>query len=233
MNTTHPSKLLYFVTNKDDGNLAFHVGDDKTAVIKNHHKLANKHNYTYKKLIHMDQIHSDIVHIVTDEDNFENPPTCDALITDKKDIPLMVMVADCSPIVFYDPKKEVIAVAHSGRAGTFLNISKKVIERFINDFGSKTTDIEVSVGPAIGSCCYEVGEEIVQEAKALKLDFAIIKKESSYYLDIPAILEKQFRESNLTKYTISKECNCCDKDKYYSYRGERQTGRFSAVVMLR
>lgn len=122
------SNLTHTFTTKDGGvskkpysslNLAFHVQDNSANVITNHEKLASNLNYNKRTLVHMKQIHSDIVHIVSDDNNFDNPPTCDALITDKKNIPLMVMVADCSPILFYDKTKEVIAVAHAGRQGTF------------------------------------------------------------------------------------------------------------------
>ncbi|MFT7859546.1 MAG: peptidoglycan editing factor PgeF [Sulfurimonas sp.] len=226
-------KPLLIFTDKQDGNLAFHVGDDRNAVVLRHKELANKHSYDHEKLVYMQQIHSDIVHEIEDGDYFENPPKCDALITDKKHIPLMAMAADCSPIIFYDPKQEVVAVAHSGRAGTFANITKNVIERFVEKFDSDVADIEVTVGASIGSCCYEVGKEIADEAEKLGLGFSIIKEGNSYYLDIPAILEKQFQELGVTNYTFSQECTCCNTDRYYSYRGEGQTGRFAAVAELR
>lgn len=143
------------------------------------------------------------------------------------------MVADCSPIVFYDPIQEVIAVAHSGRAGTFANITKNVIEKFTDLYDSNIEDIEVKIGPAIGECCYEVGFEIVEEANKLGLNYAITQKEDSYYLDIPSILTHQLKELGVTDFQISHECTSCDTDKYYSYRAEGETGRFCAVVELR
>lgn len=76
--------LLIVFTDKNDGNIAFHVKDDINSVLANHELLALKYNYNLSKLVHMKQIHSDIVHVVDDMDDFENPPTCDALITNKK-----------------------------------------------------------------------------------------------------------------------------------------------------
>ncbi|WP_428738978.1 peptidoglycan editing factor PgeF [Sulfurimonas sp.] len=226
-------KSLILFTDKLDGNVAFHVEDDLNCVLSNHEVLALRHNYDLSKLVHMKQIHSSVVHVVEDGDDFENPPTCDALITDKKHIPLMVMVADCSPVVFYDPIKEVIAVAHSGRAGTFANITKNVIDRFTTLYKSDVSDIEVTIGAAIGECCYEVGLEIVEEANKLGFSYAITQKDESYYLNIPTILEKQLKELGVTNYQISGECTCCNTDKYYSYRAEGKTGRFCAIVELR
>ncbi|MEA2090905.1 MAG: laccase domain-containing protein, partial [Campylobacterota bacterium] len=111
------SNLTHAFTTRESGNLAFHVDDNPKNVQRNHELLASKLNYEKRRLVHMKQIHSDIVHLVDANDNFGNPPTCDALITDKKNIPIMVMVADCSPILFYNDKQKVIAVAHAGRQG--------------------------------------------------------------------------------------------------------------------
>ena len=226
--------LTHTFTDKKDGNLAFHVGDDETNVIKNHKKLAQKLDYTLKTVVHMKQIHSDIVKVVTGEDSFKNPPTCDAIITDKKNIPLMVMVADCSPILFYDPQKEVIAVTHAGRAGAFSNIIQNVIDTFTQEFHSEVHDIVVSVGPAICSECYEVGEEIYKEAKKRKMEYALSKTEEKYHLNIRAILQKQLREAGVKErnFEISAHCTKCHSD-FFSYREDKKCGRFAGVLMLR
>ena len=224
--------LTHTFTTINDGNLAFHVSDDEKNVIYNHQKLSQKLDYKLETLVHMKQIHSDIVKIVTKENNFKNPPTCDAIITDRKNIPLMVMVADCSPLLFYDPKKEVIATAHVGRAGAFKNIIKKVLDCFVNDFGSQTEDIIVSVGPAISTSCYEVGKEIAKEAHDLKLAYAIEEKEKKYYLNIRAIIKKQLENASIKPQNmeIAKECSY-KNSAYYSYREDPSCGRFCALIL--
>jgi len=215
-------------------NLAFHVKDTSLNVHNNHTLLANKLSYNKNKLIHMKQIHSNIVHIVKDEDSFDTPPTCDALITNKRNTPLMVMVADCSPILFYDDTQKVIAVAHAGRQGAFKNIIKNVLDCFVKDFKSNTTDIHVCIGPSIGECCYEVGQEIYKETKELELEYAMQKKENSYYLNVSKILQTQLKESGIKKENIeiSDECTCCKNDKYFSYRADGVSGRFCGVIKL-
>ncbi len=215
-------------------NLALHVEDELSDVSQNHQLLADDLIYNKRTLVHMKQIHSNRVHRVTSRENFENPPTCDALITNIKNTPLMVMVADCSPILFYDPKKEVIAVAHAGRAGAFKNIVKNVIDSFVTHFDSNIEDILVSIGASIGACCYEVGEEIYKEAKELHVEHAIQKKGNKYHLDIPAILLKQLLTCRVKKEHIefSNECTCCLNNKYFSYRADNITGRFAGVIKL-
>ena len=114
--------------------------------------LAKKYNFDIKKLQYMEQFHSNIVKIVNDI----NPNKCDALITNKTNTPLMVMVADCIPILFFDPIKKVIGVAHAGREGTFNNIIKNTIDKMIEAYNCEPKDIEVELGPSIQKCCYEV-----------------------------------------------------------------------------
>jgi YfiH family protein len=224
----------FFFTSKNDANLAFHVGDDVQNVLANHEQLAKKHSYKLESLVHMKQIHSDIVHLVDAQDNFHNPPSCDALITNKKHVPLMVMVADCTPVLFSDRTKGVIAAAHIGREGAFKNIAKNVIDAFVKIYGSKLGDIEMHIGPSICQNCYEVGDEIDAQAQKLGLDYAIVKKDDSFYLNVNKIILTQLQECNIDPQQINiiNECSACDKDKYYSYRRDGQTGRFAGVIML-
>ena len=226
--------LTSLFTTKKSGNLAFHVGDREENVIHNHKLLANQCSYQLEKLIHMKQIHSNLVHKVDNNDNFKNPQSCDALITDKKHMPLMVMVADCSPLLFYDKKTQTIAVAHAGRAGAFNNIIQKVCDSFQKDFYTDIKNIYVSVGPSIGECCYEVGEEIYQEAKLLHLEYAIKKEKNCYYLNISKILKKQLLDAGIQPQHIelSTICSCCNTQDYFSYRAEKNTGRFAGIICL-
>ncbi|MBC8237551.1 MAG: peptidoglycan editing factor PgeF [Helicobacteraceae bacterium] len=229
------SNLIHGFTTKEVGNIAFHVSDALSNVKNNHENLAKILKYDKNSLVHMKQIHSSLVHIVSKEDNFTNPRSCDALITDKPGTPLMVMVADCSPILFYDVQKKVIAVAHAGRQGAFKNIIQNTIDSMHKEFHSNTSDIYVSIGASIGVCCYEVGSEIYDEAEEIGLLYALQKKENSHYLDISEILKKQLFNAGVKEENIeiSKECTCCLNSKYYSYRAQAQTGRFAGVIMLK
>ncbi|MDQ7042975.1 MAG: peptidoglycan editing factor PgeF, partial [Sulfurimonas sp.] len=184
-------------TSKEHGNLAFHVNDSKIHVINNHKQLSILLSYDFEKLVHMKQVHKSEIKVIKEGDAFSNPPTCDGLITNKKYTPLMVMVADCSPLLFYDSKTKTIAVVHAGRAGAFSNIVQKTLHSFRDDFCSDMKDIYVSIGPSIGECCYEVGEEIYHEAKSLHLDYALTLKANTYYLSISKILHKQLLDNGL------------------------------------
>ena len=229
------SNITSIFTTKNSGNLAFHVEDVRSNVVKNHKLLANELKYDYETLVHMKQIHSNIVLKVSDEHSFQTPPTCDALITQEKNTPLMVMVADCAPILFYDPKKEVIAVAHAGRKGAFTNIVGNVLAAFRQEYGSKCEDIFVTVGANIHVCCYEVGEEINAEAEALGYKYAMEQREGRFYLDINKIIQTQLLEAgvNATKLEFLEVCTSCSDANLYSYRREKETGRFGGVIFLK
>lgn len=96
--------IRYFFSNKSDGNLAFHVDDDIKNVEKNRENLAKKHSYKNENLVYMNQIHSDNI-VIVDEKSPKLIDSCDAIITNRKNLPLMVMVADCIPIIVFDEKK--------------------------------------------------------------------------------------------------------------------------------
>ncbi|MBT5935305.1 peptidoglycan editing factor PgeF [Sulfurimonas sp.] len=228
------TNITYSFTSKNDGNLAFHVNDDIDLVNKNHQDLAKKLNYDKNKLVHMKQVHSNKIQILTEQDNYLSPPTCDALITNKIHTPLMVMVADCAPILFYDDIKKVIAVAHAGRSGVFQNIVQTTLSSFINDFNSSIDNIYVAIGANIHSCCYEVGSEIYDEAMLLGLGYALQPRDNKYLLNINAILKKQLLLAGIDEKNIeeSNECTLCKKDKYFSYRHKKDNGRFAGVIYL-
>ena len=231
-NLSHFTNILHAFTTKESGNLAFHVGDDPQVVEKNHELLSAALGYEKEKLVYMKQIHSDLVHVVTDED-FSRPPTCDALVTNKRGVPLMVMVADCSPVLLYDAKQKVVAAVHAGRAGAFQNILKKTLALMTQEFGSRAEDVYATIGASIGVCCYEVGDEIDKEAKALGLEYAMQKREERLYLDVNAILKKQLLECGVGNIEMLELCTCCNKEELFSYRAEMQTGRFAGIIMLR
>ncbi len=238
------SNLIHTFTTKDGGvsqkpydslNLAWHVGDDAQNVEINHELLSKELGYEKDSLVHMKQIHSNLVHVVNEDDDFFTPKSCDALITNKKNRPLMVMVADCSPLLFYDDVQKVIAVAHAGRAGAFSNIAKNVVACFENEFASAPKDIFVTIGASIGGCCYEVGEEVYDEACEIGLEYAMSKREGRYYLDVSNILQTQLLACGITKENleISGECTCCKNETYFSYRKSGVTGRFAGVIALK
>jgi len=217
-------------------NLAFHVNDNPDLVLKNHQNYANYLHYDINKLVYMEQVHGATIKIIDKETDLSNTPKCDALITQEKDIPLMVMVADCIPILLFDPVQEVIAVVHAGRAGVFNNILINTIDEMKNKCKTNVKDLLVILGPSIRECCYEVGEEIKVEAQKLNFGYSIKEKDGSYYLDLIRIIKQELQKINIKNKNIeiSKYCTSCNNKTFFSYRADKNTtGRFSGLLMLK
>ena len=131
----------------------------------------------------------------------------DALSSGTRGLPLLVRVADCGPVYFYDPVRQVIALAHSGRRGTEGNIVGETIAHLEKTYGTRPADLVVQLGPCIRPPHYEV-------------DFA-------------AEIGRQASRAGVVHYHDCGACTACDLTRYYSYRAEKgKTGRMWAVLML-
>jgi len=222
------TELLALFTEVSDENIAYHVTDDKVSVDKARENLSNKYNFPLENLQYMDQIHSNLVESISCN---TNPQTCDALVTNKVNTPLMVMVADCIPILFYDKVKKVIAVAHAGRVGTFEKIAINTIRKMQQEYNSNTKNIEVILGPSIQKCCYKVNEEM---ALFVKENFGN-EFVDNRNIDLQGINNKQLLEIGVKKENIiiSPICTKCSNEPYFSYRNDNKCGRFAGLIMLK
>lgn len=237
--------LLHAFSTREEGfsekpysgnNLAYHVNDNPVNVDRNHLAYSEYLNYPLKNLVRMDQIHGDTIRIIEKDSDLTRVSQCDALITNLKETPLMVMVADCLPILIFDPLNRAIAAIHAGRAGIFSQIVPKCIQQMQNRYNSRAEELIVVVGPSIHKCCYEVGKEVVQQTKASGYDFSLKQTDGTYYLDLITILNRQLQSSKVKDRNIevSPYCTSCNNDIFYSYRAENSTcGRFSGLIMLK
>jgi len=238
----HPHITACFTT-RDGGisvppfhsaNLAFHVGDKIGDVIANHDTLAQALGYDRNRLIHMRQIHSDRIVIVDETLNFDTPPECDALITNRTDTPLMVMSADCTGILIYDPIQKAIGAVHAGRAGALSAILPKTVEAMHQTFGSHKEDLHILLGPSIGGCCYEINETIASECAAKGYSMALRRENEKVFLDVNTILLEQLKGLGVENVEVCDHCTSCRSDEYFSYRADAQrTGRLAGVIILR
>ncbi|MEJ2499955.1 MAG: peptidoglycan editing factor PgeF [Campylobacterales bacterium] len=217
-------------------NLAYHVGDDPAAVDENHVLLGRKLGYAPRRLVHMRQVHSDRVIRCTPEMDFDARPECDALITNIAHQPLMVMVADCTPVLLYDPVHRAVAAVHAGRAGALKNIVAKTIGAMHSAYGSDAADLLAVLGPSIHVCCYEIGPEVAETVEASGFCYALSSREGRTYLDVNRILETQLRAEGVPPSHIDTIglCTSCRNDRFFSYRADGgTTGRQAGIIMLK
>jgi len=220
----------------DSLNLAYHVGDLPDNVDRNHALLAEALAYDPASVVHMRQLHGNAVFQVDASYDYSFVPECDALITNLPDRPLMVMVADCIPILLFDPVTHSIAAIHAGRTGLFCRVITETVHAMHKAYGTRAENLIACLGGSIHACCYEVGEEIVREAEKLGLDYAVEKREERWYLDNTAIAKKELESCGVKRENIEEMdvCSGCRSDLLYSYRKEdRMTGRFAGVIVLR
>ena len=218
----------------DTFNLAFHVGDDPAQVRRHHDQLAGVLGYARDRLVHLRQIHSDRIIYPDADAGFETPLEGDALITDRPGQALMVMSADCTPLLIADPDRPAIAAVHAGRAGAFADIAGQTVREMAARFGSDPARLVAVLGPSIHVCCYEVNAAIADEAAQRGYPDAVRSSGAHIFLDVNAIIRRQLIASGLTQVESIDACTACENGRFFSYRADRQhTGRQAGVIRIR
>ncbi len=202
-------------------NLSDYVGDDEDLVLKNIEQV--KSNIGIEKMCFMKQIHGDTVKIVNDD---TKKYTCDAIITNQKNLALCVLVADCIPVLLYDEKNHIIAAIHVGRAGVFKEIVKKTIFKMNQCFNSNPQNITAFIGNCIHQCCYEIKGDILKDTEIKYPSFV-----KNSHLDIHGILNEQLKNLGVNIVDEGK-CTSCNHE-FFSYRRDKITGRNAGIIMLR
>jgi hypothetical protein len=196
---------------------------------------------TGTSLFSVNQIHSDKVFILDDVNctpgEAMNVPA-DAVLTHIPGKPIGVFTADCLPILIYDPRLRVIGAIHAGRKGSEQSILLKVVREMNRVYGSCSEELIVGFGPAIGGCCYEVGEECVLPFKKMfpdDISWLRPSRLNKYFLNLIAVNKMEGVGAGLRQENIFSmdHCTCCSTEKMFSYRREGKTGRILSTIMLR
>lgn len=165
-----------------------------------------------------------------------NFPDTDGLVTDKKNLALLLKFADCTPLVLYDKKKEILSIVHSGWRGAKKKIPAKAIEKMKRDFGSDTKDIIAYMGPSIDIENYEVGEEVYEEFKDFKnRDNFFEKIKGTWHLSMTKVNKEILLESGINKKNIDicQESTYNNLDLHSARREGKAYGLNSMIVMMR
>ncbi|MCC3867360.1 peptidoglycan editing factor PgeF [Terrisporobacter mayombei] len=201
-------------------------------------KTFTQEEFKLTNLTRNSQIHSSIVNKI-DEHNIGQRIDGDALITNVPQVPLLILTADCVPVVIVDPVNKAIGIVHAGWRGTYDKISEKTIEKMSENYNSKPEDLICIIGPSIGPCCYEVSKDLVEKFNinlannAGKFD---IIKDNKYYLDLWKINELMLKDYKVKEENIIniQICTNCNHDKFYSYRKHNKTSkRIGTMIQIR
>lgn len=225
-------------------NLSLKVQDHPTRVGENRALLSRALGMDLDQWVYVDQVHSDQV-LKLDAAN--RPPAGgslgqgDAIITNEKGIPLMLLVADCLPVFFYDPTHQAVGLAHAGWRGTISHVAAKTMLAMGEAYGTRPEDVRVVLGPCIGPCCYEVGVEVYREfTEVFPWAGEVFQKSSERHwkLDLAEANARQLREIGLKEENLIRSglCTIQHSRLFYSHRAEatesEPTGRFGAFIML-
>jgi YfiH family protein len=188
-----------------------------------------------KKIYTIKQIHSDIVFILSDEVTKEGTREGDAIVTSMRNLGVGIYTADCVPLLLVDGEARVAAAVHAGWRGTLSGIAGRTVKRIEKDYGILSSDISAAIGPSIGMCCYEVGEEVaIQFMKKYEAwsDFLYKKNDSKYFVDLKTANIRNLRDAGVANFEVLDICTMCNGD-FHSYRREgRGVGRQLSFIGL-
>nr|PZN52800.1 MAG: peptidoglycan editing factor PgeF [Chloroflexota bacterium] len=161
----------------------------------------------------------------------------DAMVTDQPDTPLTMRFADCTPVLFYDPVKGVIGMAHAGWRGTVNGIAARVVGVMQRAFGCRPADIQAAIGPSIGPDRYQVGEEVVDAVmRYFGTTDGLIRRDprdGTAYLNLWEANRRDLERAGVEDIEVAGLCTATRTDEFFSHRAEKgRTGRFGAVLSL-
>lgn len=232
------SKLLSFgFSNRHQGNMSLVYGDTRNSLV-NRTGFLNNLGIDHRNLVCAKQVHGSNIYRAEKKDagrgafSYEGSILdTDAFITDQLNLPLAIFTADCLSVFLFDSQRPAIGLVHAGWRSSRDDIMVKVSNLMRSNFGSDPGNLKIIFGPAIRSCCYEVGKEFN--------DFfnqGLIEKKEKLYLDLVGfnlrrILDSGVNEENILDTHI---CTACQNQDYFSFRRERKDcGRGISVIMLK
>ena len=212
--------------------------DKQKNIQKNLRVVGNKIKAKSKKIILLNQVHGIKFHYISKHSKFNNKFEGDALITDKKSLPIAVLTADCVPILIYDKNREMIAAIHAGWKGAYKGIIKKVI-KFMIKKGCSSKNIIAAIGPCISFNSYQVKEDFIK--KFIKKDNKNIiffkKTKNKNYFNLNKYVHFQLKSLDIKKIDIIDKDTFNAKNNFFSARrsishNENDYGRNISIIMI-
>ena len=219
-------------------NLSYDNGDDIQVVKQNWCDLKVALGLSEVTIITANQVHGDTI-LKVSNGAVKRAGIGDGLMTDAPNTVLGVMAADCVPLLFLEPGRKVAAAVHAGWRGAAVGIAATAVTRMKEEYKIDPSTLHVALGPSIGPCCYEVGNEVVEQIEANWADEvkgAWRPEGLKGYLDLRAINEAQLVAVGVPQRQIRRigPCTACHVGEFFSYRKEGKTGsQLSFIGWLR
>jgi YfiH family protein len=240
-------------------NLGLTESDEPANVLENRRLLLAAAGGAGRRLVTLKQIHSNLTRRVTRADA-ERVMRADGLMTDDPEVMLGIETADCVPVLVRDRRTHAVAAFHAGWRGTLKRIVEGGIGKMQLEFGSRPEELEAAIGPAIGACCYAVGEEVrseflsqfsyaaelfseVYDSDPVKEKYPLLfltarapghsNMGPNLHLDLIEANRRQLLDAGLRAERIATAYRCthCEPETFFSYRAEHGfCGRMMGVI---
>ncbi len=211
---------------------------DIANAIENYKRACNAIGADYTRAVLSKQTHTTNIRIVTEADagkgltRISDITDTDGLITNVKNLPLVIFYADCVPILLYDSVKKVVAAVHAGWRGTANKIAANAVSIMQEKFFCNPSNIYAAIGPSICQNHFETGTEVAENFK--DFDNCIIFKNNKAYIDLWQVNSEILQNCGVCNIHISGLCTVCNTDMFFSHRGcGSDTGRMALIAYLK
>ena len=228
------SKGIYKSLNCGPGSL-----DKKQNINKNLRIVVKKIKSKSKKIILLNQIHSNKLYFIDKKIKFNfNKIRADALITNRRNTLIGILTADCAPVLLYDKKNNMVAAIHAGWKGAYKDIIVNVI-KFMIKKGCSPKDMIAAIGPCISSKNYEVKEDFIKrfikKDRKNKIFFRINRNKK--YFNLKKFIYSQLKSLNIKNIDIIKKDTFNIQNNFFSARrsnkhNENDYGRNISIIMI-
>lgn len=220
-------------------NLGLHTGDDPAHVAENRARLLS---LAGARAAWLEQIHGDT--IVRAEQALAEPAPvrADASVAAEPGVACVVMVADCMPVLLCDEDGRAVGAAHAGWRGLAAGIVEKTAQRVADLAARDASRLHAYLGPAIGPQAFEIGDEVreafLAAAEPAERDAtagAFVARRDApgkHWADLYALARLRLARLGVTRVTGGDCCTVAERDRFYSYRRDRVTGRMAAMIWL-
>lgn len=213
----------------DSFNLGDHVGDEEKAVEANRARLAEGIGLTPDRLVWMEQVHGRTVGVV-DGPQAEPLEATDGVVTKQPGLGLVVLTADCVPVLLGDEEAGVVGAVHAGRVGARVGVVVETLKAMMAQ-GAELDRIEVLLGPAVCGECYEVPADMQKDVEKHLPGSASKSRKGTPALDLRAGLWNQLGSAGVGKIGVDPRCTFEEKD-LFSHRRQAPTGRLASVIWI-
>lgn len=209
-------------------NLSFSVGDAEANVLRNREIFFGLLGIGLEEIAVPRQVHGSRVLRVDAPGIFAE---CDAVVTSRVRVFLCVTIADCVPVLLFDPVTRTVAAVHAGWRGTAGGIVARALTLLGSECDVRAHNLLAYLGPAAATCCYTVGEEV---ASMFAPEF-VLSASGTHTVDLKGanlrqLLEGGVRASNIE---VSPHCTISEPDLFHSHRRDAsRSGRMMAVLGL-